>query len=91
MSRFYFDSHLRRLREIRALQDQGLRMSEIQHVREKAEEPEPAARREVWVRVPVEPGLEIHVSRDLEERKRKKVQEIIRLARTVLKGGDGDE
>ena len=88
---FYFDSHLRRRQEIRGLQDQGLRISEIQHLPAKGEQPEPAPLREVWIRYPVEPGLEIHLSRDLEERKRKKVQEIIRLAKTVLKGVEGDE
>jgi DNA-binding transcriptional MerR regulator len=81
---FYYDSHLQRLLEIKALQERGLRLAAIQEILKKGEAPLPATEREVWVRSPVVPGLEIHVSRELEEKERKKISEIIRIARSIL-------
>ena len=81
---YYYDSHLQRLLEIKALQDRGLRLAAIQEMLKKGEAPLPATEREVWVRCPVVPGIEIHVSRELEEKEWKKISEIIRIARSIL-------
>ncbi|MBW1802349.1 MAG: MerR family transcriptional regulator [Deltaproteobacteria bacterium] len=88
---FYFDSHLEILRRIKTLQESGLKISEIRKILLKGEKVEPAPLREVWIRYPVEPGIEIHISKELDEGERKKVAEIIRVARTILKGGIKDE
>jgi len=89
---FYFDSHLKRLFEIKTLQDKGLKLAAILEVLKKGEEPELLPLRELWIRYPINPGIEIHISRDLEEKERKKIAEIIRVARSILKtGGDNDE
>jgi len=88
---FYYDSHLKRLREIRALQEKGYPLAEIQTLFRKGASPEPAPVREVWVRVPLMEGVELHVSRDAGEREGKKIDEIVRLARSILKGDVGDE
>jgi len=88
---FYFDSHLNKLRKIKTLQDKGLRLSAILPVlkrREMSEMPEEIIAREIWVRYPIAEGVEIHISRDLEEKERKKLDEIVRVARSILKGGD---
>ena len=81
---YYYDSHLQRLLEIKALQDRGLKLAAIQEMLKKGEAPLPATEREVWVKCPVVPGFEIHVSRELEEKERKKISEIIRIARSIL-------
>ena len=91
---FYFDSHLDRLRQIKSLQDKGLRLSAILPVlkrRRLPESPQETVTREVWVRYPIAEGVEIHISRDLEEKERKKLDEIVRVARSILKGGDINE
>ena len=88
---FYFDSHLERLRQIKALQEDGLRLSQIQQVLKKGEKPELPPLREVWFRYPIEPGIEIHIQKDLDERERKKLAEVIRVAKSILKGGTQDE
>jgi DNA-binding transcriptional MerR regulator len=88
---FYFDSHLEKLLKIKSLQDQGLRLSAIVPVlkrRELPELPQEVVARELWVRYPIAEGIEIHISRDLEEKERKKLEEIVRVARSILKGGD---
>ncbi len=92
---FYFDSHLERLSEIRSLQDKGLRLAAISELLKKGAKPELLdakplkSEREIWIRYPIEPGIEIHISRDLEEQERKKVAEIVRIAKSILeKGGE---
>jgi len=84
---FYFDSHLKRLLEIKAHQDKGLKLAAIQELVKKGEGPEPLPVRELWVKYPVDTGIEIHISRDLEEKERKKIAKIIRVARSILESG----
>jgi DNA-binding transcriptional MerR regulator len=84
---FYFDSHLKRLHEIKSLQDRGLKLAAILEVLKKGDEPELSVFREVWIKYPIDQGIEIHISRDLEERERKKIAEIIRVARSILTSG----
>jgi DNA-binding transcriptional MerR regulator len=91
---FYFDSQLDKLLKIKSLQDKGLRLSAILPVlkrRELPEAPQEIVAREIWVRYPIAEGVEIHISRDLEEKARKKLDEIVRVARSILKGGDVNE
>jgi DNA-binding transcriptional MerR regulator len=88
---FYFDSHLDKLRQIKALQDDGLRLSQIQELLKEHKKPEMAPLREIWIRYPIEPGIEIHIQRELDESERKKLAEIIRVAKSILKGGTNDE
>ena len=85
---FYFDSHLQRLREIKALQDQGLKLASIHEILRKEGKLEaPASEREIWAKYTIAPGIEIHINRDSEEQERKKITEIIRIARSILNSG----
>ena len=84
---FYFDSHLKRLLEIKSLQDKGLKLVAILEVLKKGKEPELLNLRELWIKYPIDQGIEIHISRDLEEKERKKITEIIRVARSILESG----
>jgi DNA-binding transcriptional MerR regulator len=88
---FYFDTHLEILRQIRTLQDEGLKLSQIQVLLSRGERPEPSPLREAWVRYPVCEGVEIHVRRDAEEREGKTLAEVVRVARSILKGGSKGE
>ncbi len=48
--------------------------------------------RQVWVKYPIAPGIEIHVSRDSEEKERRNIADIIRIARSILNaGGENNE
>ena len=84
---FYFDSHLKRLNEIKSLQDKGLKLAAILEVLKKGKEPELSVFRELWIKYPIDQGIEIHISRDLEEKERKKIAEIIQVARSILESG----
>jgi DNA-binding transcriptional MerR regulator len=95
---FYFDSHRKRLSEIRALQEKGLKLAAIAELLKMGPEPELQEaeplrpERQIWIRYPIEQGIEIQISRDLEEQDRKKVAEIVRIAKSILKkGGEQDE
>ena len=44
----------------------------------------PESPRDVWVRYEITPGLEINIRRDIEEDKKRKVDDIIRIAREIL-------
>lgn len=89
---FYYDSHLSRLREIRALQERGLKIAAIQEVIGTGAVPEPPPQRDVWARYQVVPGVEMHVSTEVEGRARVRLIEALRAARSILeKGGQDDE
>ena len=68
-----------------------LKLHEITVLLEKGARPTPAPLREIWIRYPVTPGVEIHVSRDMDEAARNKLNEVIRVAKSILKGDEGDE
>ncbi|MFZ7110433.1 MAG: MerR family transcriptional regulator [Desulfatiglandales bacterium] len=87
---FYFDSHLKRLEEIRSFQEKGLKLTAILEALKKGRTPELSGLRELWVKYRVDEGIEIHISRDLEEKKRREIAEIIRLTRSIL-GSEGGE
>ena len=84
---FYFDSHLKRLLEIKAHQDRGLKLAAIQELAKKGKEPEPLPSRELWAKYPIGRGIEIHINRDLEEKESRNIAEIIRVARRILESG----
>jgi DNA-binding transcriptional MerR regulator len=89
---FYYDSHLDKLRLIRSLQEKNLGLSAIAARLGRAGGPGEQARveeggREPWTRFNLVPGLEMNVRRDVEERHRRKLGEIIRLARLLIEEG----
>ncbi len=77
--------------EIHSLQDKGMKLTAIQQALRKGGEPARFYEREVLIRHKVSEGIEIQVSKELEEKKRKEIADVIRLARRILEGGDSDE
>jgi DNA-binding transcriptional MerR regulator len=83
---FYYDSHLGRLRQIRALQEQGMSLSVIRgHLQGGQAARVPSMQRDVWVRYEIAPGVEVNVRRDVEDRLGRNIAEIIRMARILAK------
>ncbi|MBI4850077.1 MAG: MerR family transcriptional regulator [Nitrospirae bacterium] len=81
---FYNDSHVSDLLRIKTFQDKGMNLSTIAgHIKERAPVREIHAR-EVWVKFEIVPGLEISVKRDFEEKRNKKITEIIRVAKSIM-------
>ncbi|MCX5809834.1 MAG: MerR family transcriptional regulator [Proteobacteria bacterium] len=94
---FYFDSHLNKLLQIKSLQEKGMGLNAImgylQGTKED-EEPRPEDKhyqREVWVKYEIVPGIEVTIRRDIEEKEGKKVFELVRVAKSIMKEGKGDE
>jgi DNA-binding transcriptional MerR regulator len=88
---YYYDSHLRRLLEIKAMQDRGMKLVGIQEMLKRGEAPTPVMEREIWVKCPVVPGFELHITKDVEERERRKIDEIIRIAKSILEEDQNDD
>jgi hypothetical protein len=58
----------------------------------KKEAPEPVLpSREVMIRYEIVPGMEINISREMEIKEPKKVLEIIRIAKSIVKGEMNNE
>jgi len=83
---FYFDSHLQKLNEIRTQQEKGLRLAAIQELGRAAREPAAAPDRDVWVKYTIIPGIEFHIQRNVEEHEGRRIMEIIRIIKSLLKG-----
>ncbi len=84
---FYNDSHLFKLKEIRAQQLKGIKLAVIQEMVKSKTAMTLEYERELWVKYPISPGIEIHVQRDIEEQQSRRITEIIRLAKAIIKGG----
>ena len=68
---FYFDSQLSQLRQIKSLQEKGMKLSSIVQYFKGGDVQEATYARDVWVKYEIAPGLEINVRRDVEEKRRK--------------------
>ena len=87
---FYNDSHLQKLLEIRGQQEQGIKLSAIQALAEEDRVEMPESERYIWVRYTIIPGIELHIRRDAEEKAGRRITEIIRVVRSLIKGGRDD-
>ncbi|MCL5073634.1 MAG: MerR family transcriptional regulator [Actinobacteria bacterium] len=83
---FYYSSHLSDLSKIRSLQEKGLNLSIIKDIIQgtvrAVKGDSQIYARDLRVRYKIIPGFEINVSRSLEEKKSKKILEIIRLIKS---------
>ena len=82
----YTEKHLETLLRVKQMQEQGLPLTEIRGrltgPKRRMENPDgPQLPRELWTRIPVLPGLEIHMSQDLKLPAPQKLQEIVELCR----------
>ncbi len=88
---FYYDSHLNKLFQIKSLQEKGMGLMAIAKYLEGGEVREENYSRDIWIRYEIAPGLEISVRRDIEEAEGKKISEIVRIAKSVMREGKTDE
>jgi DNA-binding transcriptional MerR regulator len=83
---FYYDSHLNRLLQIKGLQEKGMKLAAVQEFLSKGKETVTPSSREVWIKYPLSPAIEINIRRDFEEKESRLVTEIIRVVQSILKG-----
>ncbi len=88
---FYYDSHLEKLLYIKSMQERGLSLAAINTLLKTSKTESVNFSREVWVKYEVATGIEINIRRDLELQESRKIQEIINIARALLKEKDGNE
>jgi DNA-binding transcriptional MerR regulator len=88
---FYYDSHLARLRQIKTLQQSGLRLEAIARLLEHPEKtplPPPRALPQAphtWEKYEAAPGVEISVRSDVARRYPGRLSGLLKLARSVFK------
>ena len=85
---FYYDSHVSDLIRLRQLRAQKVKLSSIKNILkgyiDSDKKSSKDIARDLRVRYEVVPGLEINISRDLEEKKNRKIVETIRLIRSIF-------
>jgi DNA-binding transcriptional MerR regulator len=82
---FYFDSQLNQLRQIKSLQEKGMKLSSIVQYLKGGDVQEAVCARDVWVKYEIAPGLEVNVRRVVEEREGRKVLEIIKTVKSIVR------
>lgn len=82
---FYFDSHLEKLHQIRSLQEQGLKLSTINHHLEENKSDNDDSIRKIWAKYEIVQGFEINISRDFEKNNSNKIREILKIAKSIIK------
>lgn len=88
---FYNDSHLAHLRKIRSLQAQGMSLTAMKRLFESGNAGDTLHPREVWAKYDIAPGIDINVRRDIEASSGKKLDELIKIAISIMKEGTRDE
>ncbi len=84
---FYNDSHLARLRQIRADRERGLGLDAIRSRTSQAEVAEPAGGQRYWMRYEMVPGVELHVSSDAQRRYGERLRYLLRAAKSLIREG----
>lgn len=94
---FYYDSHIHKLSKIRDLQERGLKLSSIAPLLKQneaadlaitLEAPLPQSR-EVWINYTLADGIILQIRRDKEEHRHNQINQIVRLAKSILDKGVG--
>jgi DNA-binding transcriptional MerR regulator len=83
---FYYDSHVKRLLQIKALQEKGMGISVIASLLNRETSGVVTEPRNVMVRYEIVPGVELNVTREMEMNEPRKVREIIKVTRAIAKG-----
>ena len=74
-----------KLKLIKSYQEKGMSLSAIIGYLKGGEVKEAKYLRDVWVKYEIIPGLEITVRRDIEEKEGKRIFELVRIARSIIK------
>lgn len=82
---FYNDTHLNTLLRIKDHQAKGLSLGAIVGLVKSEAPAETTTARQVWARYEVCDGVEIHVRRDIEDREPRKLLDLLRVARSIMK------
>jgi DNA-binding transcriptional MerR regulator len=87
----YTDTHLERLRRIKALQEQGLSLEAVAQALDGAalsppapSQPRPAG--SLWTRIELAPGVELHIAHTVAPLAPRAVAELVAAARRLMEG-----
>ncbi len=84
---FYNDSHLTKLKQIKILNERGMSLTAIIHYFEAGNIADEIYQRDIYIKYEIAPGIEFLVKNDIDEEKRKKIFEIMKVAKSIIKEG----
>lgn len=88
---FYYDSHIQQLLQIKSFQEKGIGITAMVSLLKKETIEPVLPSREVMIRYEIIPGIELNISREMEIKEPNKILEIIRIAKSIVKGDMKDE
>lgn len=88
---YYNDSHIQKLLQIKSFREKGIGITAMVSLMEKETIKPVLPSREVMIRYEIVPGIEVNISREMEIKEPKKVLEIIRIAKSIMKGSTNNE
>jgi DNA-binding transcriptional MerR regulator len=87
---FYYDSHIQQLLQIKSFQEKGIGITAMVSLLKKETIEPVLPSREVMIRYEIVPGIEINISREMEIKEPRKILEIVRIAKSIVKGDTKD-
>lgn len=82
---FYNDSHVNKLKQIKALNEKGMSLAAIINYFKSGSIPEESYGRDIWIKYAISDGVEFSVRKDIDEERKKKIFEIVRVAKSIIK------
>lgn len=82
---FYNDSHLNKLKQIKVLNERGMSLSAIIDYFEAGGISDESYQRDIFIKYEILPGIELLVRKDIDEAKKKKIFEIVKVAKSIIK------
>ncbi len=82
---FYNDSHVNKLKQIKSLNEKGMSLTAIINYFKSGSIPEESYERDIWIKYAISDGVEFSVRKDIDEEKKKKISEIVRAAKSIIR------
>lgn len=82
---FYNDSHVNKLKQIKALNEKGMSLTAIINYFKSGSIPEESYERDIWIKYAISDGVEFSVRKVIDEEKKKKISEIVRVAKSIIR------
>lgn len=82
---FYNDSHLTKLKQIKVLTERGMSLSAIVNYFKVGGIVDESYQRDIYIKYEIFPGIEFIVRKDIDEANRKKISEIVKVAKSIIR------
>lgn len=84
---FYNDSHMAKLKQIKALSERGMSLAAIIDYFKSGGVANESYKRDVYIKYEILPGIDFLVMKDIDDANKKKISEIVKVAKSIIKEG----